>query len=260
MPNSKATVDDYRLDGVREGFLPFAGFYRVPLYALDEGLTPTGGRRLVNGDRRQEYQGLTIQATRRLSDGWMFRGNATWNDWRWRVGREYRRFADPTDLALGSGGEGGNGDRDGEIVTEAAPGSDLTFLSSRWSFNLSGLVQVAPTRAWGFHLAANVSGRQGYPIPYALRVTGSDGIVRSVQVTGDPDSVRHPDLLAVDARLEKEWTYGEASGTVSLDFFNLFNRDTVVARERSINLAQANAVRDTVGPRVFRLGFRIRWR
>lgn len=254
----EATAEDYHLDRVLEGFFPFSGYYRVPIYSLDARYSPTGGQRLVNGDRRQEYQGLTFQVTRRLSGGWMFRGNATWNDWRWRVGREYSRFADPTDLALGST-EGRDGDRDGEIVTEPAPGSDLTFLSSRWSFNMNGLVQIAPSRPWGFQFAANLSGRQGYPIPYALRVTGSDGLVRTVQVTSRPDSVRHPDLFAVDARIEKEWTHGSTSGTVSLDFFNLLDRDTVVARERFVNLSQANAIRDTVGPRVFRLGFRIRW-
>ena len=40
------------------------------------------------------------------------------------------------------------------------------FINSKWSYSLNGLYQVAPDHPWGFNLAANLTGRQGYPIRY----------------------------------------------------------------------------------------------
>jgi hypothetical protein len=47
------------------------------------------------------------------------------------------------------------------------------------------MYQVAPDRPWGFNLAGNLTGRQGYPIPYFTRVTRNNipGST-SVQVAG----------------------------------------------------------------------------
>lgn len=258
-----ATAADYSLWDVRATTLPNGRIYRVPIYTLDSSLAPTGGRRLVNGDRRQDYHGLSIGLNKRLSHGWMLRGNATWSDWRWRTGPEFRRYDDPTDLAPGNGNDSFDGDGDHEAVAEQAPGSggfEGAFLNSRWVFNLNGLVQVAPSKRWGFHLAGNLSARQGYPIAYALRVTPSDGIARNVQVTDLTDAVRYDNPVVLDLRCEKEWIIGETSAVISIDGFNVLNRDTALIRERFVNSPQAGALREALGPRVFRLGVRLRWR
>lgn len=258
-----ATAADYSLWDVRATTLPNGRLYRVPIYTLDSSLKPTGGRRLVNGDRRQDYHGLSLGLTKRLSRGWMLRGNATWSDWRWRTGPEFRRYDDPTDLAPGTGNDSLDGDGDHEAVAEQAPGSggfEGAFLNSRWVFNLNGLVQVAPSRRWGFHLAGNLSARQGYPIAYALRVTPPDGIARNVQVTDLTDAVRYDNPVVLDLRCEKEWIIGETSAVISIDGFNVLNRDTALIRERFVNSPQGGALREALGPRVFRLGIRLRWR
>ena len=39
------------------------------------------------------------------------------------------------------------------------------ILQSSWSWNLNGMFQVAPDRPWGFNVAANLHGREGYPLP-----------------------------------------------------------------------------------------------
>ncbi len=258
-----ATADDYSLWEKRAARLPNGRTYIVPIYTLDPALTPTGGRRLVNGDRSQLYRGLSLGLNKRLSHGWMLRGNVTWSDWRWRVGPEFRRYDDPTDLAPGSGNDSFDGDGNHEAVAEQAPGSGAfegAFLNSRWVFNLSGLVQVAPSRPWGFNFAGNLSSRQGYPIAYALRVTPPDGIARNVQVTTLTDAERYDDPLVLDLRCEKELILGDTSVVVSVDGFNLLNRDTALNRERFVNSPQAGALREAIGPRVFRLGVRLRWR
>ncbi|MEP7009708.1 MAG: carboxypeptidase regulatory-like domain-containing protein [Acidobacteriota bacterium] len=258
-----ATAADYSLWEVQATTLPNGRIYRVPIYTLDDSLTPTGGRRLVNGDRRQDYHGLSLGLTKRLSRGWMLRGNATWSDWRWRTGPEFRRYDDPTNLAPGNGFDSFDGDGDHESVAEQAPGSggsEGAFLNSRWVFNLNGLVQVAPSRPWGFHLAGNFSARQGYPIAYALRVTPPDGIARNVQVTHLTDAARYDNPVVLDLRCEKEWIIGETSAVISIDGFNVLNRNTSLIRERFVNSPQGGALREALGPRVFRLGVRLRWR
>ncbi len=258
-----ATAADYRLWEERAAKLPNGRTYIVPIYTLDSSLKPTGGRLLVNGDRSQRYRGLSLGLNKRLSHGWMLRGNATWSDWRWRVGPDFRRYDDPTNLSPGLGNANFDGDRNHEAVTEQAPGSggfEGAFLNSRWVFNLNGLVQVAPARFWGFNLAGNLSSRQGYPVNYALRVTPPDGIARNVQVTDRTDAERYGDPVVLDLRCEKEWTFGETSAVISIDGFNLLNRDSALARERFVNSPQAGALREALGPRVFRLGVRLRWR
>ncbi len=40
------------------------------------------------------------------------------------------------------------------------------FINSTWSYSLNGLYQIAPDRPWGFNVAANLNGRQGYPLRY----------------------------------------------------------------------------------------------
>jgi hypothetical protein len=258
-----ATAADYSLWDRRAARLPNGRTFIVPIYTLDSSLTPTGGRLLVNGDRSQQYQGLTLGLTKRLSRGWMLRGNATWSDWRWHLGPEFRRHDDPTNLAPGTGNDSFDGDGDREVVAEQAPGSggfEGAFLNSRWVFNLNGLVQVAPSRRWGFNLAGNLSSRQGYPVAYALRVTPPDGIARNVQVTGNNDAARYASPVVLDLRCEKEWVFGGTSATISIDGFNMLNRDTPLIRERFVNTPQAGALREALGPRVFRLGVRLRWR
>jgi hypothetical protein len=193
----------------------------------------------------------------------MLRGNATWSDWRWHLGPEFRRYDDPTNLAPGNGNDSFDGDDDREAVAEQAPGSggfEGAFLNSRWVFNLNGLVQVAPSRRWGFNLAGNLSSRQGYPVAYALRVTPPDGIARNVQVTGNNYAERYASPVVLDLRCEKEWVFGETSAVLSIDGFNMLNRDTPLLRERFVNTPQAGALREALGPRVFRVGIRLRWR
>ena len=79
-------------------------------------------------------------------------------------------FDDPTDASpIDSGGLRGAFDNDGDLFAER--GGNLTVLQSDWSFNVVGLVQIAPERRWGFDLGGNVRGRQGYPLPFDVECT-----------------------------------------------------------------------------------------
>src|SRR5436190_2704690 len=82
-----ATRADYVLkDDPTTATLPDGTPVVKPLYELRQGLTATGGSLLTNGDRTQDYKGLTLSLQRRLHDRWSARGHVTYNDWKWKMG------------------------------------------------------------------------------------------------------------------------------------------------------------------------------
>lgn len=68
-------------------------------------VTTRGGQFLFNGDREQEYMGVSATFNKRLANRWMLRGNFTWSDWEWSKIPD-SSIADPT-LILGVGQPGG---------------------------------------------------------------------------------------------------------------------------------------------------------
>ena len=55
-------------------------------------------------------------------------------------------------------------------------GKNDIWMQASWSYNVNGMYQFAPDRAYGFNVAANIYGREGYPIPYFAAVNPGDGI------------------------------------------------------------------------------------
>lgn len=256
----QAHASDYVLDSIYSGLLPDGEPFAAPVYALRPGLELTGGSLLINGDRAQKYEAVTLRFDRRMANRFMLRGYVTWNDWRWQVGRLFNTFDDPTDTAARRSADAGVqlGDNNGDIVaSQATDQSGRLFLNSRWTFNVSSLVQVAPNQRWGFQWAANLHGREGYPIPYTVAAVTSDSLMRSVQVTPNSDTFRLEDVYTLDLRLEKDIHLGGMRAAVSLDAFNALNAGYVLERERQLNSPQANTVRQALSPRVFRLGVRL---
>lgn len=248
---------DYQLDTVYTGRLPTGEPFAAPVYSLRPGIEYTGGNLLVNGGRKQSYRATTLSLVRHLAGGWMVRAQLTLSDWRWRLGSEFAEFDDPTNVvAVESDGAAiSQADVDGDVVAPAAPGERL-FLNSRWSFNVSALYQVAPERKWGFDAAVNLRGREGYPLPYTVSVVDG-GAFREVQATSRTDSFRLDDVVLLDLRLEKELRFSALRTAVSLDVFNLLNAGEVLERERQLTSPLADQVRETLSPRVVRLGLRL---
>ena len=150
------------------------------------------------------------------------------------------------------------------------------FINSDWSYDLSGLYQFAPDKPWGFNVAANLNGRQGYPVPYNVAFDPGDAIgARNVLAVSDVERVRVDDIMMLNLRLEKEITLGEFGLTLSLDGFNVTNESYVLQRDsalaaQSVDLAtgaitnvgssSGDFVREVVNPRIFRLGARLSFR
>jgi hypothetical protein len=252
------TSADYVLAEQLTGLLPDGTGYRVPVYRLRPGVTWLGGSELTNGNRQQRYLGWTASVRKRLTESWMLRGWVNVDRWTWQV--PAGEAIDPTPALLGDF-------RDGSVVVQdtAAFGGVKTsvFINGQWSFDAAGLYSVAHSRRWSFDVAADVYGRQGYPIPYFRTVTGvetGDGIDRQVLVSPSVGQYRTDDVVNVNARVEKTVTAGRQSLAFSLDVFNVFNRSSVLQREHELNLPVGDHVIEVVNPRAIRLGVRVRWR
>ena len=252
-----ATVDDWVLAGTVSGTLPNGQTGTEPYYVLRDEVSNTGGRFYTNGDREQEYTGLTLTATKRLSNRWRLSGHFTINDWDWKAGPEFRRFDDPTDTTVDNNElafQDGN-----ETVGERSAGSGDkgdVWAGSGWSFDINGLYQVAPDKPWGFNLSGAINGREGFISPPYVPVGGPS---RRVQISGI-DTFRNDDVIYVNARVDKDFQIGDVNLTVSLDGFNLTNEDTVLQRQRNLSAgANANQIREVLSPRVFRLGLKFRF-
>jgi len=196
---------------------------------------------------------------KRLANRWMFRGNVTYSDWTWSKVPS-SDINDPTQL-LGGGG------REGDQVLQGsgtASGSKAgVYINSKYSYSVNGLYQIAPDHPWGFNVALNIQGRQGYPIPYYVRVglpANENSALTYVQATNRPDSFRLDNINIVDARVEKEFNFSDFGLTLGVDCFNVFNEAFVQQRQHRLRLATTNYVREITSPRIFRLGARISFR
>jgi hypothetical protein len=255
------TSDDYLFSG---NVVPLAGrelpngdTYSVPVFTLAPGVQRSGGSLLTNGDRELDYLGYTLSLTKRLSNRWMARAYVNYGEAEWDIPASFFRFDDPTDLS-------GSGDNDGDLFAVQSAGSGNkgdVWLQSTWTANLNGMYQVAPDRPWGFNVAGNVFGREGYPLPYFHSVTPADGQSRAVQVVTEIDQFRTDDIVTFDVRLEKDMAFTDnLSGILSIDAFNLTNENYVLQRERSLSAGRPNFLDETLSPRIYRLGFRLNWR
>ncbi|HEY7216001.1 MAG TPA: hypothetical protein VIC28_15360, partial [Thermoanaerobaculia bacterium] len=234
--------------------------YTVHYWELRPGVSTRNGFRLENGDREQNFLGASLVFNKRLSNRWMMRGNLSWQDWKWDIPDSENE--DPTDTVAGGIVDG----------TEVLQGSGTVsgskgnvFINSGWSYSLNGMYQIAPDRPWGFNVAANLTGRQGYPLRYVDRIvreTISDngGTGRDIPVDADPDAFRYPDIHVVDLRVEKEFTFSDVGLTLGADVFNALNESYVLQRQGVLGRNNSDFVTEILSPRVIRLGARFSFR
>jgi len=249
---------DYVLSSTEGVTLPDGSTGTGEYYTLANGLTRTGGSLLQNGGREVTYLGYGVNFTKRLANRWMARGYVNFGEAEWDVpAATLAEFSPNIGIAAGQ--------TDGELWVERSGGSGPfgnVFLQSGWTWNLNGMYQVAPDRPWGFNVAANLFGREGYPIPYSNTQTGVPqfGSVEN-RVTPNVDNFRNDNVFTFDLRIEKDMPLSDSlSSTFSLDVFNVLNDNTVLQREIDANSGQQGWIFQTIAPRVWRLGFRLSWR
>ena len=242
------------------GTLPDGTAYSVPYYRLKSGTpTPTYFVFRNADDYSQQYSGLELLATKRMSNRWMMRGSFTWQDWTQEVGDNY--IPDPTRLrnppnGIGSGCSTCDG---GSVIEGSGTGSGAKggiYINSEWAYNLTGAYQIPVIET---SLGFNLTGRQGYPIPYVHRTgyIASEQTFKYVLVPEDPTDIRHDDIHNLDLRLAKDFRFGPVGTTFSIDIFNVFNEQTVLQRNTRLAIASANRITEMQSPRVLRLGARL---
>lgn len=251
--------------------LPDGTTFPLEVWELRSGVSTRGGFLLENGDREQEYKGVSFTFNKRLANRWMTRGNISWSDWTWKSPDSENE--DPTRAI--NNGAGGQAIIDGDIVVQGSgTGSGAkgnVFINSTWSYSLNALYQVAPDRPWGFNVAGNLTGREGYPIQYFRRVSGGGTVAPArntkdgafgiqVPLTANQESYRFDDIRILDLRVEKEFSFKDFGFTLGADVFNATNEATVLQRQGRLQIGTGDHVTEVVSPRIIRLGVKFNFR
>lgn len=250
--------DDYIVAFPLVGELPDGTPYNEPVYRLRPGLAWLGGTLLTNGDREQDYRGLSLSASRGLRGGGFLRLWAHWGDWEWKVPEG--SVVDPTRTLPGDFEDGGTVLQDTTSLGAVKSG---VYLSQTWSAGAQGRLRIAPERTWGFDLSVDLQARDGYPVPYFVTVPAAatqDNVEREVLVSGSADGTRLDDVVMVNARIEKPVDFGEWTAVFSLDAFNLFDESIPLQRQNELGLPVGDALLEVTQPQLLRLGVRLAWR
>jgi hypothetical protein len=240
---------------------PFTSGYTLPYYRLAGGLENAPKYFVIRNadDYSQTYSGLELTGHKRMSNRWMMRASFTLQDWTQEIGDDY--IPDPTRLRNPPNGIGsGCSTCDGSAVIEGSgTGSGAKggiYINSEWAYNLTGAYQIPWIET---SLGFNLTGRQGYPIPYVHR-TGfifSEQTFKYVLVPEEPTELRHDDIHNLDLRLAKDFRFGPVGTTFSIDIFNVMNEQTVLQRNTRLGVASGNRITEMQSPRVLRLGARL---
>jgi Carboxypeptidase regulatory-like domain len=257
------TRADYQYAGNASGTAvdPSTGFvlaFSEPYYLLPSCPAPCSGTILENRpDYSETYSGLELQVLKKMSQGWMLRVGFAWNDWQQHVGAG--AIVDPNNLVGGT-------NRSGPAVENDSANS--IWINSTWQFNVSGAVQ-AP---FGFLVAGNFYGRQGFPLLYDVAVTTYDlnPLSSPVLQIGPVGAYRLPDVFLLDLHVERPIAIGPAiTVTPMIDCFNAANSHTVLTRDGNVGTYDVtmvpvltpnpkfNAPGELLSDRLFRFGVRV---
>jgi hypothetical protein len=250
-----ATVSDWVPGTPVTATLPNGRQVTVPVYVLDPSLSPNG-RLYTNGDRTQRYLGATVHFDKRLANNWELNGHFTYADWKWHVGPQYLRYADPTHLLSD---DLGFSTRNANFFEQSTGNKADVLTGSKWSYNAFALYQVAPTQVWGFDVGASVTGRQGYPSPPVVSRSGPTSS-RSILLATSVDEFRNDNIFLVDGHLGKEFKFNQFGLNLVVDGFNLLNAHPVLQRQRNAEATSAYTIEEVLSPRVFRLGAIVHFR
>ena len=260
------TANDYVVGGMAGGTLTDVNGKvittpQVPFYVLKSGIDAPVFYVIRNRpDYRQTYNGIELNATKRLANRWMLRANVTYNNWTQHAGPN--SVYDPTPRIQSTSPANQAwclGVCNGPVIERSAGSGAFkdVFINSRWSMNVTGLYQLP----WDFSLGASLTGRQGYPKIWRDEVSVDNGV--DDVVLNKIGSVRFPNVYELDLRAAKDFRIMNRVGlTLSADLFNVPNKRTVLQRETLLFSDESpnpvgNNIEELQSPRIWRLGARI---
>jgi len=147
---------------------------------------------------------------------------------------------------------------DGGVVVSYGAGTSgkVYYMNARWQIAANALYQLP----MGFEIAANVFGRDGYPMPaYALLDLGAlDGLQYVLADRSEQDSRRFPSLWDLDLRLAKNLRLGSKANLIlSAELFNVLNSNTEMNRVSQFDSASYLRLDEILAPRIVRFGARL---
>jgi hypothetical protein len=209
------------------------------------------------------YNGVDFTLTKRLSNKWMARFAAAYNDATQHYDENNRvgAFGNPTPvdgyidtLAIGTLVPQASAVVDGGQMYQLSSGSGQgeVFINGKWMMNLNGLYQLP----WNMEVAGNLYGKQGSPLPPVASVSlGLDG-THNVLVVSEIDDVRLENVWNLDLRLAKTFTVGRSNINFAADLFNVFNQNFGLQRNRVLG-GTFNQLNQNLSPRILRFGVRV---
>jgi hypothetical protein len=248
------TSADYAATGAVSGTLfgdPYAVTYFAP--ATLSGIVPGNGQLLANRDGyRQDAFVLTAAFDGHIGERVRWQAWGAFSDWREHFEDRSLAIQDPTPTDVQPLVD------DGVLaVHPGGLGRDEVFVSARWSAG-GTLAATLPAR---LELGAIVHARDGFPIPYfEVGLTGDPtGSAKNVLIAPRLDSFRLPGVVLLDARLARAFVLGHGRLTAAFDVFNLLNHATPLQVVRDIELPAFDRARETMRPRMVKLGLEFRF-
>jgi len=218
-------------------------------------------------DAYNEYWGVDLVATKRLSNRWMLNGSFTLQTQAQHFGSQ--GYTDPTNLWAYEG-------QTYSPYFGGGSGKINAYVYTHWMLKLSGLYQLP----YDFNISGTVLARPGYIQREYFRIVDyrlPNPLSNSANLEMTPfGSERLPNSLLVNLRLERMLRIGE-TGRIFLmaDAFNLLNSATVNRREtkyhgtyyiypdanqnRFVANINYNRLNEILNPRVIRFGVRFQF-
>ena len=245
---------DYQALAPVTGTMPvFGTAYSVPAFQPNAAIITANGQAKIETNipgYYTYYNGLEFQLVKRMSNKWMG-----------RIGASFNNADEHYDSPISTTVNGNPTTTDtsplisGGIYAPRSSGSGAgdIFINAKWSINGNVLYQLP----MGLDAAVNVFGRQGYPFPVFRQVSlGQDGSQR-VLVSPAVDSFRLANLWNTDIRVSKTITASKLNAQVIADLFNIFNANTELVRGRNAAVSSFDQLAQNLSPRILRLGVRI---
>ncbi len=182
------------------------------------------------------YKGIEFTATKRFSQKWQMQAGFT-------IGKNEGGVSGGTDL---------NDPNNTRFPTGIIGNDSETALRLSGSYELPGRI----------NLAGSMIANNGYPYvsTYSLSraVAATQGInltraTQAIQLSERGDE-RYGNVTMFDVRLSRSFRFGSRSFQPTVDFFNIGNSDTAVARTLAVGGSYLNPV-EILAPRIIRVGF-----
>ncbi len=247
------TAADYFQSGTLSGTIPGTDIsYDIPLFSPDPAVVAANGnsRMLTNWPGyKSYYHGVEFSLVKRMSNRWMARIAAAYNEPRETYGSSLvNDSGNPTRTDINPLVNGGS-----YVIRSSGSGSGDIFIASKWQVNANG-VYIFP---YDIEVGANLFGRQGYPFPvYRTGALGLDGSYR-VLLTPEINTLRLDNLWNLDLRVARTFRVDRIDAELIGDLFNVFNSSTELVRVRNAAAPNFRQLAQNLSPRIVRFGVRI---